>query len=380
MALVTSLLLAAALTAGQSPATGRLTGRVIEDGTTAPVSAARVMLMPNQPPRGTIGLPKQAATDENGRYVFEDVAPGVYRIDVQKAGLAPLTDRARMAPVTVGAGQTVTVGDIALRRGAVIIGRVFDPSGQPLSDARVTALRKRASPGPTSMPVGPGAQTNDLGEFRLFSLPPGEYYIVAAPRPDLPFTNAAQSAMTVTSTYFPGTPDLSAAQSVRVGAGQTVGEIAIRLVSVPAFQISGVVVDAGGTPVPNAMIMVMPDRRSGGVFLAVPPGRAQSDANGRFVVPNVTNGSYMVMASVPMMRVTTTAGTPTATSGATWASGASTSGTAGGVVTGSGSSAAFFQFSGGPSGGSTGSTPVSVTVDGANVTDVTVVTQQPTGR
>ena len=81
--------------------------------------------------------------------------------------------------------------DVALQRGGVIAGRVVDEAGDPLVEVRVMATQRPAAcPGAGVMPadlllsVGPGDQTNDLGEFRLYSLAGGEYYVQAMPRPD----------------------------------------------------------------------------------------------------------------------------------------------------------------------------------------------------
>ena len=101
------------------------------------------------------------------------------------------------------------------------------------------------------------------------------------------------------ATYFPGTPDVSAAQPLAVESGQTVSDITIPLVSVAAFTVSGVVVDAAGAPVANAMVMLM-GGRSGADFLlsmvAGPPLMSQSDAGGRFTFGDVPAGVYTVRA------------------------------------------------------------------------------------
>src|SRR6185295_1650964 len=103
--------------------------------------------------------------------------------------------------------------------------------GEPLPDARVTAMRRVSSPGaaPRLLPApGQGQQTNDLGEFRIASLPPGDYYIAAMPRRVTMFgaaatTGTARAAgsarMTIATTFYPGTPDQATAQAVAVAAG-----------------------------------------------------------------------------------------------------------------------------------------------------------------
>ena len=67
---------------------GRISGRVVEDGTNAPLSGVSVTAIPMQ--RGPIvsaptAPSPQTITGEDGRYMFDGLAPGRYRIDAQKA-------------------------------------------------------------------------------------------------------------------------------------------------------------------------------------------------------------------------------------------------------------------------------------------------------
>ena len=186
--------LLAALSFSQTPApaaTSRLSGRVTAEGTNAPVAGARVMVFPMMraamPPSGPMAIPPQAMTDQDGRFVFNSVAPGEYRIDVQKTGFASLMDPStRPRTYTVAAGQALDNVSIVLQKGAVISGKVLDQKGEPVTDARLMALRRITPPGgsaalPRLIPTptqGP-QQTNDIGEYRVTGLPPGEYFLAA---------------------------------------------------------------------------------------------------------------------------------------------------------------------------------------------------------
>jgi hypothetical protein len=232
---------------------------------------------------------------------------------------------------------------------------------------------------------GPGGQTNDLGEFRLFDLSPGEYIVLASPRQEFgrPGTSAPQSATIVAPTYFPGALDPLAAQPVTVTAGQTAGDVVIRMAVVPAFQIAGLVVDESDKPVDGAVVTMMPEVSPGGFTPRPPmpgPGFVRSDAAGRFVITNVTNGSYRVAASIPVAvrTVTTRTGSGdgmvktqilgTAISG-------STAVVSNGVVTGGTytdpQSGRMFQYT------TAGAQAVAVTVADANVSDVRLVAVSP---
>ena len=186
MSLLIALILAAFIQSPSTPDRATLTGQVLEDGTGAPVAGAQVNAVKipiERPVAGTMGVPVRpftTTTDREGRFQVANLEPGRYRIMVQKAGFAMPLDGG-LPPIDLGAGERRGI-DIALQRGAVIVGRVLDEAGEPLPDVRVVAMRKMAMGPPGAKtyqeglrPAGPGAQSNDLGEFRLFSLPPGEY-------------------------------------------------------------------------------------------------------------------------------------------------------------------------------------------------------------
>jgi protocatechuate 3,4-dioxygenase beta subunit len=329
-------------------ATGRLTGRVTAAGTNAPVVGARVMLLPAAPRSGPMpssgpgpmrgglmpsigpmgGPPPQAVTDQDGGYVFERLRPGAYTVAVEKTGYAAPIGPSNTRRVEVAVGQSIDGVDLHLEKGAVIAGRVLDPAGEPLADARVTAMRRVSSPGgapPRLVPApGQGQQTNDLGEFRIASLPPGEYYVAAMPRrmsgfgaaATTPSTPAAGSPRTtITTTFYPGTPDQAAAHPVAVAAGAEVGNIVFTMQSVPSFRVSGIVVDEQGAPVTDAMVTLMGDPRSG-MFMG-PVGGTRTQANGRFAIDEVPAGSYRVNAAVMITMSSSSGGS----GGAGWVTG-----------------------------------------------------------
>lgn len=110
MSLLVAFGLAFAL--GQSPAasTGAaISGQVLEDVTRAPIAGAQLTLVPSQRRSGPAPFydrPRMGATDQDGRYTFEDVEPGRYRIAIQKPGFTPL-GAAGMPEVNVAAGERV---------------------------------------------------------------------------------------------------------------------------------------------------------------------------------------------------------------------------------------------------------------------------------
>jgi len=348
--------------------TGGIAGRVLADGTNAPIAGAQVIVVPAGPRTGGVAFipPAHVTTDQDGRFALSKLAPGEYTFMVHKTGFAPLNDpMERLRTFTIVAGQALNV-EVSLQRGGVIAGRVLDPNGEPLSDARVMAMRRMPAPpnrGDASRlvpaPMQGLQQTNDLGEFRLAGLAPGEYIIAALRHGFSPFggpgvtphSSASAAGTTTVTTFYPGTTDQAGAQTVTVSAGAEVVNIAFIMQTAPAFRVSGIVVDESGVPVDDAIVTLLGDPRS--EFMPGSVGSGRSDAGGQFVIHDVPAGTYLASASVMMSM------------------GRSGSG---GINTVSGG---FMSLSYRvPGSGSTGQSPEIVVTD-ADVSGVRVVTQRP---
>ena len=291
-----------------STGAAQLSGRVVEEGTGAPVSSAVVILLPQ--PRNAGGPLPQAITDQDGRYTFEGMAPGRYRVDVVKAGILPPAEPAKVPNATLAAGQVIDDWNVSVRKGGAIAGRILDQFGQPLVDVMVRAVPRSATGAAPSQatvnspfsrdPMAQGFSTNDLGEFRVFGLAPGEYLLTATPQQRFGFQNSSTDTSLLASTFYPGVSDAAAAQTIVVTAGETAGSVEFRLLTTPGFSVSGVVVDQAGMPMVGAMVMLRGDPRSG-VAIMGPVGQSSTDANGMFLLRNVPSGSYYAMA-IPVFR------------------------------------------------------------------------------
>src|SRR6266536_2636966 len=108
---VVSLLIALSMGQAAPAANGQLSGRVTAEGTNAAIAGARViviqMMRPTTMRTGPMNIPPQGMTDQDGRFVFNNLEAGEYRIDVQKTGIASgLDPTKRPKTYTVAAGQS----------------------------------------------------------------------------------------------------------------------------------------------------------------------------------------------------------------------------------------------------------------------------------
>lgn len=280
-------------------------------GPTATATTTMTVMMNGVPPQVNTGAsamtarPRTATTDAQGAFAFTGLPAGSYRVMASPgqytAGYLAMSFGAKKpsGPTSNDPGQTIQLADgqafekatIALPRGAVITGRVTDENGDPL--ARVQVYTILYAPGnPRGMRTGGGDSTDDLGQFRVYGLTPGEYAVVAEARPNTfvqpnapPETE--EDKIGFMTSFYPGTPDEAAAQRVVVrGGGETPG-IEIRVVSGRLFRVSGMVTDSkGGVARVSGQLS---RRMSGGIQSGF---GFSTDEQGRFQMKNIPPGNY----------------------------------------------------------------------------------------
>jgi protocatechuate 3,4-dioxygenase beta subunit len=287
---------------------------------------------------------RTAKSDANGRFSFENVAPGEYQlIATHNAGYTP-AEYGQRFPTGQGikfeltAGQRMTGIQLAMSPTGSISGRVYDRDGEPLGKAQVQALRPIYKDGRRTMTIVQTVQTDDHGEYRLFWLAPGRYYVSAKPdiivfqmNPGIP-NSATSATVRITSaarfgtyeqgsnpvirkrrlrtgevveetyvpTYYPGTIEMQAATPIDVRAGATIGGVDMPVAAglQPARHIRGTVINtATGQPAGQASLVAIP--RVGGPHLTIPS--AQSNPDGSFDIPGVVPGAYQIFATSQQM-------------------------------------------------------------------------------
>ena len=280
------------------PANGTATvrGHVVAADSGQPLRRARVRIFSNE-----IRVGRVATTDEGGRYEFTELPAGGYTLSADKGSYVGLSfgqTRPFEAgkPLAIIDGQTIERVDFALPRGGVITGRIVDELGDPAEEAQVAVLRAQTTGGQRRLTLaGPTALSNDLGEFRLFGLAPGQYYlsatasnrVVNAPPPDTVDRSG------YATTYFPGTANAAEAQRVSIGIGQTISQVIVVLVPTRKARVAGTVVDSHGRPM-SGQVRIIPRGENLTVFGF---GGGPIRPDGSFTVDGVTPGTYTLQAS-----------------------------------------------------------------------------------
>lgn len=301
-ALILSLMLAspAVLQTPQTPPvknTGRISGQVSDGVSGKAIAGASVRLVRWA---GGMGSQSYGRTDADGRFTFPDLPPGSYQVNVTADRYVGLEfgQRAQNEPgrrIELGDGMQFDKADVALARTSAVEGRLMDEFGEPVPGVTVQIARVVVAAGKRRLaPISGGAiatrPSDDLGQFRVFNLPPGDYYVLALSGPFA----GADDPSGFAPTYYPGTRVATQARAIHLDSGSEVRDLSFVLATSPMAAISGSIVDASAQPVPGANLMLF--QTTGGDVRALIMARMTADADGSFLFRNVAPGSYVIQA------------------------------------------------------------------------------------
>jgi hypothetical protein len=341
-----ALLLCAAAALAQQPRDGqRPAPRVGTAVVSGVVVSADAPVRPLRRVRVTLANPAlpfdlAAITDDDGRFAVERVPAGQYTVSAAKEGYLTTTHGAarpgrpgRLVAIADGERREIR---LALQRGGVLAGVIVDNQGQPVPGVPVTAHRMgfNGLTGDRMLASAGGTQTNDLGEYRLFGLAPGEYVVSAGvpaaqvgilqmmspaeirqalseittqpaafarmpgmpkPAPPLPrATLPSPRAAIFAPVFYPGTTSSVEAWRVTLAPGEERGGLDIQLQVAATASVSGTVFgeSPGGIQVTITTANVRGDAMTGDRFTrSLPVGNT-----GEFTFTGVPPGIYEVSA------------------------------------------------------------------------------------
>jgi hypothetical protein len=330
-------------------------------GTSDPVSKATVTITAYNAARNQSYT---ATTTTGGQFTFQNLEPGQYRLSATRGGYVRMEYGARSPnrpglPITLSPGQRLTDVILQLMPAGTITGRVFDRDGEPLANVNVEALKYSYQEGQRVMNVVQTARTNDLGEYRLFWLQPGQYFVSATPpdgqrgavlnalavagpgiagviedvianrggggrgggrgnpgggqrggppqsipaTPQSPSDGQEQTTEGYVPVYYPGTTEAQSAAPINLQPGVVFSGVDLTVAAVRTQRVQGQVINGvTGQPAQNANVLLLPVQRAagGGTFRGGirNPGNFRSRINnqGAFEIRGVVPGSYEIIA------------------------------------------------------------------------------------
>ncbi len=295
----------------------RVSGQVVNAADGASLKSARVALIEEDGQSHPLAF--GTTSDSDGHFDIKNIAPGRYRFFASHTGY--ISQRYKGKDASSGAMLSLTPGQeipgviFRLIRGAVVTGRVVDESGEPMGNVVVAALRKLTADeqedwGPSvrkdRMLGARAARTDDRGEYRLFGLKPGDYYIKAAESSgwemigmsgmidegeSLNWAAQREFGSAYAPLYYPGVLYADQAQALTLHGGDEVAAD-FTMQRVKSVEVSGSVVGADGKPANGVYVSLSMVRAED----STEGSNATTDENGKFHIKGVQPGSYLIEA------------------------------------------------------------------------------------
>ena len=308
----------AAPLAAQTPPTNPATKSTADD--TCTVSGMVVAKADGTPLKGaTVQLLATANADHeiavksgaDGRFLLKNIPAGDYHLTVSRNGYSELKYGQKKAGdpgalFHLQSGQNMS--DLLFRMGrtGVISGKVFDEDGEPMEGAMVWALRNTYRDGHRELTPVTDGLSNDLGEFRIYGLSPGRYYL-RAEQPswnrdvvgEKEFNGGANNGGETDygQVYYPNALGPEKASSFTLKEGEEIPSVDFLMKKIIVYRIRGKVFNlASKHGTQNIQIFVLPRKEELNVRGADSNNLVKAD--GSFELPEIAPGEYTVSATL----------------------------------------------------------------------------------
>ena len=230
-----------------------------------------------------------ATTDEEGRFLFAGLAPGSYQVMAHRNGFRDQNGLGSGGALELSEENPTREVEIKLVPLGVIAGRILDSDGDPVSKVSVqAAVYDYTQWGRRLQPHG-GTTTDDRGEYRIYGLDAGHYFVQAEPSSVPRFGPLAPASLA--AAFYPAGSDLASAAPVNLAAGQQLTAVDIVLPPAPTVTLRGRVVKPADTRSVSVLF-----ETSSSLKRSV-EGVSAFDQDGAFVQKGVAPGAYAVRAT-----------------------------------------------------------------------------------
>jgi protocatechuate 3,4-dioxygenase beta subunit len=284
--------------APKPPATCTVQGQVVQTPGGQPIRKAAIVLLATARDQDnqseTPGY--RALTDAEGHFKIEDVKPGSYSLYFGREGFVDAEKRHHGSGMQLWLEPGQEVKDLLFHvtPAAVIVGKVRDDDGDPISGVDVLAIPYGIVPHwiARNSSLGQVGQcsTDDLGECRISGLDPGRYLVAAA---RAWFRGSPKEGETYVPTYYPGRTDKKQAVPLDLRPGDEL-PVGLTLTLVRTFHVRGQVTLLPAWTKKEAAQLTLESEGRASSDYDFDYASAVIDENGAFDISGVAPGSYTV--------------------------------------------------------------------------------------
>ena len=281
---------------------GLIRGRVLaEDGAHPLAKAILSLRLKTARPQDRS---RTVRTDSAGEYTFRDLEAGQYILRATRNGYIPRNYGQKTSyafsredvgtALTVRPGQVLEDIDFHLIRAGVLEGRVVDQDNEPVERVSVAVNGYRSLGGKRRLLPFGRDDTDDRGQFRIFGIPPGKYFLSVSPRPFIAYPQREMRSFA--PTYYPGVLRVEEAASIEVTPGEEVGGFNLTVIEAFTYSVSGRVLTPEGEPAHSVWIMSMKESGDDLTSMMGPNTDTNTDLQGKFKVAGLLPGRHRLYA------------------------------------------------------------------------------------
>ena len=287
------------LPAKKPPEKGHITGQIVNEATGEPLRKATITAYLTD---GQNGESVEASTDAAGKFHMDELEAGKYMLNASRNGFVGQSYGAKSSnrPGTVLAvspGGTIEA-NFKLTPHSVVTGRIVDEDGDAMANVQVHLSRFQWQNGKRMLIPGESGTTNDLGEYRIFGVAPGKYYLSATYNPGQ--WNQVKTAgdapdSAYSPVYYPGTTDSSSATRLEVPKSGHLNGVDFTMQKTKSYRISGRVISSvPGQSKPSGIMLTLEPKSEEQGNTWESNKMSHSDPEGKFAFKGVLPGEYQL--------------------------------------------------------------------------------------
>src|SRR5215831_8753228 len=282
----------------QDPEKARLEGIVLNAVSKEPLRKTHLTLRMNvaapkdqrtaKPPESTYTV----TADATGHFEFANVDPGDYQLTATRDGFAQVrlgnqNNGKKTEPILLSRADRKTEFTVKMIPYGAISGVVLDEDGDPIRNLHISAMAWRYTTNGRELREAKGADSNDLGEYRIFDLPAGRYLLKINPR-NLRF-DGVNEEKSYAGVFYPGVTQVNGAIPQDLAPGQQLGGLSFNLRKGHLATIRGKVIAPPDATDISAGLLVVTDGGSSSTS-----GSVNDQKTGKFELTGVAPGSIYV--------------------------------------------------------------------------------------